>query len=466
MRDRWDVICVGGGLAGMVAAVRSAELGLRTVVLEQGRDERYPCNSRFSGGIIHVAYHNLSRPADELLDLIRTSTEDTASPPLATAIANDAQPLVNWLQELGVRFMRFSQVDFHRWCMAPPRPVSPGLDWKGRGPDVALRLLAARLKELGGDVVLGTRVKALLMSDGRCVGVVAERDDGETEWSASNVVIADGGFQANAELFRSYVAPGFDGVFQRGAATGKGDGLTMASEAGAAIVASPRFYGHLLSRDAFDNDLVWPYPELDAIACSGLIVGRDGRRAVDEGLGGIAAANGLARLPDPAGCVAIFDAAIWNGPGTTARIPANPILERAGGKVWRANSVGELAAMLDMPADALVESVRSHNAGVAAGTMKDLSPPRSDVFKALPLSNPPYMAIRICPGMTHTMGGIAINEHGQVLGTHGDVMEGLYAAGATIGGLEGGNPTGYVGGLVQSVFGKRAAERIASLRAS
>jgi fumarate reductase flavoprotein subunit len=436
-------------------------------LLEQGRDEGYPCNSRYSGGIIHVAYHNLSRPPAELLDLIRTSTEDTASLPLATAIAEGAEPLVSWLQGLGVRFMRFSQVEFHRWCMAPPRPVTPGLDWKGRGPDVSLRLLAARLKELGGDVALGTRVKALRMSQGRCIGVVAETEDGEADWSAANVVIADGGFQANAALFRNYVASGFEQVFQRGAGTGRGDGLTMAMAVGAAVVPSPYFYGHILSLDAFNNNLLWPYPELDAIACSGLVIGKDGRRIVDEGLGGIAVANSLARLPDPASCVAIFDAAIWDGPGKTARIPANPLLERAGGKVFRADTVEELATMLGVPSDALVETVRAHNAAIASGTMQNLSPPRSDRHKAWHLENRPFMAIRLCPGMTHTMGGIAINESAQVLDTKGDTIPGLFAAGTTTGGLEGGNRTGYVGGLVQAgVFGMRAAEKIASLRAS
>jgi fumarate reductase flavoprotein subunit len=75
------------------------------------------------------------------------------------------------------------------------------------------------------------------------------------------------------------------------------------------------------------------------------------------------------------------------------------------------------------------------------------------------------MAIPICAGITYTMGGIAINGHGQVQQQDKTAIPGLFAAGATTGGLEGGGRLGYVGGLVKAgVFGLRAAERIAALR--
>ncbi len=70
-RKTFDVTLVGAGIAGMVAAVCAAvcaaELGLRVAVLEKGEAREYPCNTRYSGGIIHVAYHSAKLPADELL---------------------------------------------------------------------------------------------------------------------------------------------------------------------------------------------------------------------------------------------------------------------------------------------------------------------------------------------------------------------------------------------------------------
>ena len=66
-RKTFDVTVIGAGIAGMVAAVRAAELGLRVAVLEKGEAREYPCNTRYSGGIIHVAYHSAKLPADELV---------------------------------------------------------------------------------------------------------------------------------------------------------------------------------------------------------------------------------------------------------------------------------------------------------------------------------------------------------------------------------------------------------------
>ena len=55
----FDLVAIGGGFAGLCAALRGAELGLRTAVVEKGEDERYPCSSRWAGGIFHVSYHDI-----------------------------------------------------------------------------------------------------------------------------------------------------------------------------------------------------------------------------------------------------------------------------------------------------------------------------------------------------------------------------------------------------------------------
>ncbi|MBV7483774.1 FAD-dependent oxidoreductase [Bordetella sp. BOR01] len=459
-----DLIIVGGGLAGLTAGVRAAQLGLRPLVLEQGDGQDYPCNSRQSGGILHIGFHDPCRPSQELVDIIERLTGGAAKPELARALAQTGSRLVSWLQGQGTKFMRFNPQEGYRWCMAPPRALRAGIDWKKRGPDLLLRQLARSLVELGGKLQLRTRAEALLIQDGHCVGVRGACDGQQVEWLARHCVLADGGFQANPQLVEQYIAPRFQALFQRGAGNARGDGLRMAQAAGAALTDCSRFYGHLLCSDARHNDQVWPYPEIDAIATAGIVVDGSGRRCVDEGRAGVSLANELASREGQDKLYAVFDASIWNGPGTTARIPANPLLERAGGTILRADSVAELAGQMNVPAAVLGQTLDEYNQALQAGNLQDLEVPRSSKVQPYAIRHLPLMAIPICPGITYTMGGIDIDEHAQVLDTRQQPIPGLFAAGATTGGLEGGKGSTYIGGLIKAgCFGLLAAERIACL---
>ena len=87
------LIVIGGGLAGLAAAVRASELGLCATVLEQGEDERYLCNSRLSGGIFHVAYNEMKAGPDALLASIRKETEGDVNEALAATGATTMQEI-------------------------------------------------------------------------------------------------------------------------------------------------------------------------------------------------------------------------------------------------------------------------------------------------------------------------------------------------------------------------------------
>lgn len=284
---QFDLVAVGGGFAGLCAALRGADLGLRTAVLEAGADENYLCSSRWAGGIFHVSYHDVKLSPDELFAAINDRTHGEMDHELAAAIAADAGRTIDWLASQGAIFIQSSPISWHRFTLAPPRLPVAGQDWQGRGPDRLLGELRRRLEERQGRFLLGTRATSLRLEGGRVTGVIARKDGEVLDIGADAIVIADGGFPANADLFREYIGLRPDRVLMRHAGTAIGDGLKMATEAGAALVGLDRFYGHLMSRDAMENPGLWPYPQIDAIATAAIVVDRHGYRLLDEGLGGI-----------------------------------------------------------------------------------------------------------------------------------------------------------------------------------
>ena len=460
--DRYDVIVVGGGIAGLSVANRAAQQGLKVAVLERGTDERYLCNSRYSGGVLHIACHNAKDPPEKLMDVIKDATSGKADPELAHALAATAGRAIDWLRDEGAKYIRVGNIVWQQHVLAPPRPIVAGLDWKGRGPDVTLRQLVANLEKRGGKL-MRLPAATLMEREGQCIGIEAGEGAAKRQFHARAVVLADGGYQGNPALVREHMGIDSSRVKTRGAGTGVGDGLRMATALGAQVSELKYFYGHMLSRDAFTNDKVWPYPQLDELGTVGIVVNDAGERFVDEGQGGVFVANTIARLANPLSTWAILDSAIWEGPGRAARIPANPQLGNAGGTIIKANTLHELAAKTDIVAARLEQTVNGYNEAIASGKTANLVPSRSaHPIVPLPIAKPPYYAVPLCAGMTYTFGGIFTDGDGRVMSTRGAPISGLYAVGATTGGLEGGTGGGYVGGLIKGiVFGMRAAEHIA-----
>jgi fumarate reductase flavoprotein subunit len=225
------------------------------------------------------------------------------------------------------------------------------------------------------------------------------------------------------------------------------------------------FYGHLLAQDAMQNDALWPFPIVDDICTAGIVVDR-ASRFLDEGLGGVYMANQVARLADPLSAVTIFDERIWNGPARQSILPANPNLVSAGATILRAESLTSLSAQLRFPPGALEATVAQYNGALESGGTTSLDTPRTtSVHKAYPISEGPFYALRLVAGITYTMGGLATDDVGRVLDERNAVIPGLYAAGCTTGGLEGGPYAGYVGGLAKSsAMALRASDHIAASR--
>ncbi len=465
-----DIICVGAGLAGLSAGLRAAELGLNVIVLEQGSAPAYSCNSRISAGGFSMCYIDPSDDPGKLAELIFSSTGGLGGRERATVYANSAMVVLNWLKKRGTRFMRIGPNPQTQWVMTPIRRAQPGLDWEGRGPDVLLRKMAEDLKGLGGHMLYDTTARELIIDGDECAGVIADRDGQEIRLFAEAVVLADGGFQADLDLVKRFISPAPEKLMRRHAGSGRGSGLRMAEAVGAKLTGMDRFYGHLLSQDAFTNDKLWPVPFLDFVAGAAIVVDGSGQRFVDEGRGGVYIANIIAQRENPLDAYIILDEPIWSGPGTDPlRPPApNPNMTAMGAKIYKASTLQELAAAVPLPYHTLAETVSTYNAALSGDTLDQMTPPRvSHILKPYPISKGPFYAIPLCAGLSYTMGGPEIDAHGRVLDHEDRPIPGLFAAGATSGGLEGGPFAGYVGGLIKALIsGFLAADYVAQSRQS
>ena len=84
-----DIVVIGGGIAGLTAAVRAAELGLSALVLEQGTAQKYLCNTRYTGGTFHVCMNDIMAGEPQLLQALQRTTAGVAKPELVSVVAAD-----------------------------------------------------------------------------------------------------------------------------------------------------------------------------------------------------------------------------------------------------------------------------------------------------------------------------------------------------------------------------------------
>jgi fumarate reductase flavoprotein subunit len=446
MAKRFDVVIVGAGLAGLTAANRALEQGLSVCVLEKGDEDHYRCNTRYSNGAINCAFLDVNNDPAVLRAAIMERSGGHAVPALADVYSTQAAAATRWLASHGVEMVRGSTLSADHNMLAPlVQGPDPRLAWEGKGPDVAIAKLGTLFTTRGGTLLRGKRATGLVMRDGRCTGVVVA--GGET-FDAAAVMLADGGIQASVELLGRYIAKRPEKLQQRNSGSGTGDALKMAIAAGAKLVEMEHFYGHILAREAMHNDALWPNLTLDALVCAGIAVDAQGRRFADESLGGVFMTNAIAKLDDPLGAFAVFDHALWEDVGRQTMRPPNPLLEKLGATVHRADTIQALAERAGI-ARPLAATVDAYNREAVAK-------------KKRPITSAPFYAVPLCAGVSYTLGGMLTDAQCRVVHESGQPIAGLYAAGSCTGGIDGGPAAGQNGGLGKALtFGWHAGNCIA-----
>jgi len=441
------VAVVGGGLAGWTAAVRAQELGRDVALIERSTRRSGWGNAVISGGILHAAFRDPRSAPQELLEAIVDLTGGHTDRAVATAWAHNAAPTISWIESHGGKLMTDPADEIRARVFSPVREPVPGLTHVGFGAEAFLLGLHHRFVAAGGLVIQPARARQLRKSANggpQRWEVEIETAEGLRIIESSSVILADGGFQANPALLREYL--GTDKVKLRATNTGTGDGLLMGLSVGAKAINMDLLYGHLLAREALENDDLWPYPMLDGLAAFGMVVDSRGMRFCDEGISGVSTFNNMAHSKEPLDNWIVIDDMVWEGVGQSGVTPPNPHIKHYGGTVLTAPTLGELADRMGVPRSGLEQSSSD-----LSGSRKGVSPARTGSVR---LEKPPFHAIPIVAGLTFTMGGLLVDECGRILNQSHDPIAGLYAAGGTMGGLHGGPNAGYGGGLLEAaIFG-------------
>ena len=493
-RTTYDVVVVGGGNAALCAALSAREFAQKILVLERAPEEESGGNSRFTAGLMRVAYDGVedlrklidlsedevartdfgAYTAEQFLDDMARVTEYRCDPDLTELLVKESFPAVLWMRSKGVRFtaawgrQAFNVGGkFKFWGGLTVEAV-------GGGPGLVDSLTQIARKN-GIEIRYGARAISLLMEDDGVHGVIVKRNNKTEQVRSKAVVLAAGGFQANTEWRTRYLGPGWELAKVRGTRFNTGDAIRMALDAGAAAVGNwsgchavawernaPEF-GDLAVGDQFQKH---SYPW-------GIYLNAEGRRFVDEGAdfrNYTYAKYGRVILQQPGQFAwQIFDAKVKGQLRDEYRI--RQVTKRT------AASLEELVSKLDdVDAKAALEEIRRYNAAVRQDIAfnPNVKDGRRTEGLAVPKSNwantidtPPFEAYAVTCGITFTFGGLKINNHAQVMSSDGLPIPGLYAAGELVGGIFWFNYPGGSGLTNGSVFGRIAGENAGkSARAS
>lgn len=434
----FDIVVIGAGGCGMVAALVAAQHGARVALLE--KTDSPGGGTAFSSKGLRAAGTRLQKelgiedsPAQYAAD-IQNRNGNRGDPVLTEVLARTSAEVTDWLTQC-------AGIDFEIPEFKFGHSARRSHTWR-EDKLITEYLFEAVQRESNIQVFFSTTLTGFAVdANGAVTGAVTDRGT----FTAGRTILATGGFGANPDLIARYI-PKAQGIPFPGHHGSSGDGLKIALALGAATA-------HM---DAFQ-----PYPAYlgpgkrsvspEVILSGGIMVGPDGNRFVDETRypGGLS--EGILELPDKQ-AYEIFDQRVLD--------LQHDRVQDLEGLLVKGDTLRWVAEQLGIDAAGLEKTVLAYNACEG----------KQDAFGRNVTSRltPPFYGIKVTVALYHTQGGIQVTADAQVLRTDGSVIPNLYAGGGVAAGVSGDGMDGYLPGNGQLaslglgfIAGRHAAQSLA-----
>ncbi|MGZ9586437.1 flavocytochrome c [Paenibacillus marinisediminis] len=443
LQNKYDVIIIGAGGAGMTAALEAKEKGMNPVIFEKmpvaGGNTSKSSSGMNASETKFQKEQGIQDSNDAFYEETLKGGHGTNDKELLRYFVDNSASAIDWLDSKGITLNNLTITG----GMSEKRTHRPE-----DGSAVGQYLVSGLVKNVQAQQIplfVNANVKEITEKDGKVNGVKVifnQKDEKTIESNA--VVVATGGFGASMDMITE-VRPDLKGLVTTNQEGSTGDGIKMVEKLGGATVDMDQIQVH----PTVQQDKSYLIGEA-VRGEGGILVSSEGKRFTNELDTRDNVTAAINKLPEKSAYL-VFDS------GVKSRVKAIEQYEKMG-FVLQGETLEALAKEMKVPADQLKTTVDTWN-----GAVKNKNDAEFGRKTGMDndLSGAPYYAIKIAPGIHYTMGGVKINPNTEVLTKDGKAIPGLFAAGEVTGGLHGQNRIGgnSVGDII--VFGRQAGAKSA-----
>lgn len=427
-----EVLIVGAGAAGLIAALRAKAAGANVLVVE--RDALPRGSTALSAGLIPAAgtrFQAAAGIADSLgqfqADILAKAHDQPDRDAVACVVAA-VGPAIEWLAEsYGFPFSVITNFSYpgHAALRMHGLPSRSGAELMDR--------LRAAAEAASIDILTSAAVTALFADDDDSIrGVEIERPDGTRERIGCGVLILACNGYGGAKAMVAAEIPEMTDALYFGHPGNTGDAVLWARGLGAAVRHMSGYQGHGSVAHPHGILITWA-----TITEGGFQVNHNGARFANEARGYSEAAASVLAQPERVAWT-IFDERIAG----IARQFEDFRSAEARGAIVSASTIDGLAERIALPADVLRATLENVEGAKRAGATDRFG--RS--WSGSPTLAAPYCAVRVTGALFHTQGGLVVDHHARVLRADGSALANLYAAGGAACGVSGAQASGYLSG--------------------